>query len=210
MITCRGKKFALNGFWETYWDVNAPSITNPSQMGAIKYVIDPTTQQRVEAFSGIAVAIGDAVVVGDQAAIIVSPTTTETYEVYGSKENLNFTLEFRSNDLQTSSDLSELIKQQLLVIRRNGMEADGITIFEAPRTYRGQQRDNSGTAPSFVYSLAVSASADWKVYIPKVTRVARFEIIDTAAIIGYPGKLNLAPRVQTLGTSRFQFIPWYS
>jgi hypothetical protein len=198
--TCRGRKFALNGFWQTYTDLQ----------GALQFQLDPTTQQKIDAFPGLAVAIGDAVVVGDQAAIIVSPTTTETYEVYGSKENLDFTLDFRSNDLQTSSDLSELLKQQLLVMRRQNMEADGITIFEARRTYRGQQRDNSGTAPMFIYSVSISASADWKVFIPKVTRVASFEITDTASMPDFQGKLEMTPRVQALGNTRFQFCSWYS
>lgn len=207
---CRGKKFALNGFWQTYWDAFAPSVTDPTTKGAIKFVLDPVTQQKIDAFPGLAVAIGDAVVVEDQAAIIVSPTTTETYEVYGSKENLDFTLDFRSNDLQTSSDLSELLKQQLLIMRRQNMEADGITIFEARRTYRGQQRDNSGTAPMFVYSVSISASADWKVFIPKVTRVTSFEITDTAYIPDFQGKLEMTPRVSALGNTRFQFVNWYS
>jgi hypothetical protein len=198
--TCRGKKFAINGFWQTYTDLQ----------GTLQYYLDPSTQQRVDAFPGLAVAMGDAVVAGDQAALIVSPTTTETYEVYGSKENLDFTLDFRSNDLQTSSDLSELLKQQLLIMRRQNMEADGITIFEARRSYRGQQRDMSGTAPMFVYSVSISASADWKVFIPKVTRVTSFEISDTAAIPDFQGKLEMTPRVSALGSTRFQFINHYS
>ena len=210
VTTCRGKKFALNGFWKTYWDASAPSIDDPTKRGAVKFLLDPTTQQKIDAFPGLAVAIGDAVVVGDQAAIIVSPTTTETYEVYGSKENLDFTLDFRSNDLQTSSDLSELLKQQLLVMRRQNMEADGLTIFEARRTYRGQQRDNSGTAPTFIYSVSISASADWKVFIPKVTRVASFEITDTAYVPDFQGKLEMTPRVSALGSTRFQFLSHYS
>lgn len=198
--TCRGKKFAINGYWQTYID----------PQGTPQYYIDPITQQKVDAFPGLAVAMGDSVIAGDQAAIIVSPTTTETYEVYGSKENLDFTLEFRSNDLQTSSDLSELLKQQLLIMRRQNMEADGITIFEARRTYRGQQRDSSGTAPMFIYSVSISASADWKVFIPKVTRMASFEITDTTYIPDFQGKLEVTPRVQTLGTTRFQFVQHYS
>lgn len=212
--TCRGKKFALNGFWQTYWDADAltefPDSNNPNKKGAVKFVLDPVTQQKIEALPGLAVAIGDSVVVDDQAAIIVNPSTTETYEVYGSKENLDFTLDFRSNDLQTSSDLSELLKQQLLIMNRQNMEADGITIFEARRSYRGQQRDNSGTAPTFVYSVSISASADWKVFVPKVTRVTAFEITDTAYIPDFQGKLQMAPRVQALGNTRFQFVTWYS
>jgi len=209
-ITCRGKKFAVNGFYQTYWDAEAPSETDPNAKGAVRFVLDPVTNQKVEVLPGLAIAIGDAVVANDQVAIIVSPTTTETYEVYGSKENLDFTLDFRSNDLQTSSDLSELLKQQLLIMRRQNMEADGVTIFECRRSYRGAQRDNSGTAPTYTYSVSISASADWKVFIPKVTRIASFEITDTATIPDFQGKLQMTPKVQALGSTKFQFLGHYS
>jgi hypothetical protein len=134
---------------------------------------------------GLRIAVGDNVVVGDQVAVIVSPETCETYEVYGSKENIDFTLDVRSNDLQTSSDLSEMLKQQLLVMRRENMEADGVTVFEARRSYQGMQRDMSGTAPQYVYSVGITAMADWKVYVPLVTRLVRLEITNTAYAPGY-------------------------
>jgi hypothetical protein len=198
--TCRGKKFSLNGFYDTYLD----------KSNVVQFVTDPTTNLRTDTIPGLAIAIGDSVVVGDQAAIIVNPTTTETYDVYGSKENLNFTIDVRTNDLQTSSDLSELIKQQILIYRRENMEADGITIFEAPRSFRSAQRDSSGTAPTYTYSISVSAMADWKVFVPKVTRLVSFIITDTAGLPDFQGKLQMAPRVQALGNTRFQFVQSYS
>lgn len=158
---------------------------------------------------GLYLAMGDSVLVGDQCAIIVAPSITETYEVYGSKENLDFTLEVKSNDLQTSSDLSELIKHQLLITRRENMEADGITIFEARRSFAGGSRDSSGTAPFYTYTVSVSASADWKVLIPLVTRMTSFEITDNATMPDFVGKLQaglqgeLAPRLSAFGTSQF-------
>lgn len=191
----------LPGDW-LRWEVRVNS--GQFQADALKYNMNGNVMP------GLYLAMGDSVTVNDQVAIIVSPTTTETYEVYGSKENVNFTLDVKSNDLQTSSDLSELIRQRLLVYGRENMEADGITIFEAPRSYRGQGRDNSGTAPSFTYSIAISASADWKVYRPKVTRVAYFELNDVAFLPDFQGKLQLAPRVKALGTEQFQFVTWYS
>lgn len=191
----------LPGDW-LRWEVRVNS--GQTTATALKYNLNGNV------LPGLYLAMGDSVVVDDQVAIIVNPSTTETYEVYGSKENLDFTLDVRSNDLQTSSDLSELLKQRLLVYSRENMEADGITIFEARRSYRGQPRDNSGTAPSFTYSVSISASADWKVFRPKVTRVASFEITDTAYLPDFQGKLQLAPRVQALGASQFQFVTWYS
>jgi hypothetical protein len=163
---------------------------------------------------GLYLAIGDSVVKGDQIAIIVTDDIQETYEVFGSKENLDFTLEVRSNDLQTSSDISEALKQQLLVMGRENMEADGITIFEARRSYQGQARDISGTTPTYSYNVSVSAAADWKVFMPLVTRMARFEVIDTPYISDYKGRLQvdvdgkLTPRIQALG--RFGFLNSYS
>lgn len=198
--TCRGKKFSVNGFYDTYLDSS----------NQVQFITDPVTGLRTETLPGLAIAIGDSVVVGDQVAIIVSPTTTETYDVYGSKENLNFTIDVRANDLQTASDISELLKQQLLVYRRTNMEANGVTIFEAPRSFRGTQRDSSGTAPTYTYSLSVSAMADWKVFVPKVTRLVSFIITDTASLPDFQGKLQLPARVQTLGETKFQFLKWYS
>jgi hypothetical protein len=136
-------------------------------------------------------------------AIIVQPYTAETYEVYGSKENLTFTVDCRANDLQTASDLSELLRRELLIMRRTNMEADGITLFEASRSYVGLQRDLSGTAPQFVYSLTVSAMADWKVFVPLVTRLVTLEITSTATVSSYGPGISLTPRVKVFGNTKF-------
>ena len=154
-----------------------------------------------EVIPGLRLAMGDNVSKGDQVAVIVSPAQCETYEVYGSKENIDMTLEVRANDLQTASDLSELLKEQLLVMRRTGMESDGVTIFEARRTYRGTQRDQSGTAPQYVYDMAVSAMADWKVYVPLVTWLAHLEIANAPSIT--PNRLVAAPRAKAFGNTAF-------
>lgn len=169
-------------------------------------LLDASGQQQF-VLPGLALAIGDQVVVGDQVAVIVSPSLTETYEVFGSKENISFTLEIKANDLQTASDLAEMLKQQLLVTRRENTEADGLTIFEATRDYQGQQRDPSATAPSYVYTVSVSASADWKVYVPLVTRLVQFEIGTTTSNPDFQGKLQMANRMTALGAT--QFIPSY-
>ena len=157
--------------------------------------------------SGLRLAIGDNVVVGDQCAIIVSPSITETYEVFGSKENLNFILEVKANDLQTASDLSEMLKRELLIMRRTNTEADGLTIFEVTRSFVGEARDDSATAPRYVYTLTVTASADWKVYVPLVTRLTNLEITETAGQTDFLGKLQMAPRMKALGSEIF--IPSY-
>ena len=81
------------------------------------------------------------------------------------------------------------------------MEADGITLFEASRSYIGAQRDQSGTAPQFVYTLSISAMADWKVFVPLVTRLVNLEIIETATVTA--PKITMTPRVRAFGATGF-------
>jgi hypothetical protein len=159
--------------------------------------------QQTSILPGLRLAIGDNVVIGDQAAIIVSPDRTETYEVFGSKENLSFTLAITANDLQTASNMAEMIKQNMLVTNRIDTEADGLTIFEITRSYVGQARDMSATAPGYVYTLQVTASADWKVYIPLVTRLVNLEITEVPVQTDFLGKLQMAPRMKAFGSEVF-------
>ena len=195
--------------------VSATYVQNadPSQLAGVvqtsagKPLLDPTTNAMSYVLPGLWLAFGDIAVVGDQAAVIVSPSITETYQVYGSKENLSFTLEIKSNDLQTSSDLAEMIKQYFLVTSRINMESDGLTIFEATRDFIGEARDLSGTATNYVCNVTVSASADWKLYKPLMTRLVSFEITDTPVLPDYLGKLAMTPRIKAFGATAF--IPAY-
>jgi len=176
------------------------------QISAGEPLLD-ATGQRSYVFPGLWLAFGDMAVVGDQAAVIVSPSLTETYQVYGSKENLTFTLEIKSNDLQTSSDLAEMVKQHLLITSRKNVEADGLTIFEATRDYVGESRDPSGTASNYINNVTVTASADWKVYKPLVTRLVSFEITNKPVTGNFAGNLQPTPRVTAFGAT--MFIPSY-
>lgn len=206
--TIVGKKYELNGFKKTRFDATAgaPDANTP---GPGAYVLDlDANGLPVDPIPGMVLAIGDSVVKGDQCAVIVNPELTETYEVFGSKENLTFQLECKSNDYQTSSDISELLKRELLIMRRENMEADGITIFEATRENLGEQRDPSGTAPRHIFTVSVTASADWKVFVPCVTRMVSFEINENIYLDDFPGKLLAVPRMQAFGA--FTFIPAYA
>lgn len=176
-----------------------------------KVVLDQnqTELSRKDVIPGVWVAIGDSVVVGDQVAIIVSPVLTETYEVFGSKENLTFTIDVKANDLMTASELSELIKAEWTFRNRDNMEADGITIFEVAREQAGESRDASGTAASYTYSLNVTAACDWKGLVPLVNRVTDVQVTDSSsAAIDFFGKITYPARLQALGTQ--QFIPSYN
>jgi len=184
------------------------AAADPSQLEGViqasagKPLLD-SAGKRSYILPGLWLAFGDMAVVGDQAAVIISPTVTETYEVYGSKENLTFTLEIKSNDLQTSSDLAEMIKQHFLITSRANVEADGLTVFEATRDFIGESRDPSGTASNYIVNVTVTASADWKLYKPLVTRLVSFEI--TNEYVGQ--KLTMTPRMKVYGTT--MFIPDY-
>lgn len=158
---------------------------------------------------GLSIAIGDQVVIGDQCAILVSPHVSEVYEIYGSKENVSFTIEIKANDRLTASEISEMIKGSLLVRERNNMEANGLTIFEITREANYESRDQSGTAPTTTYSMSVSAAADWELYIPLVSRISQFEVdMSDTPQTDYLSKLIMAPRLKILGAS--QFLPNYS
>ena len=44
--------------------------------------------------------------------------------------------------MQTASDLSEMLKRELLIYSRTNTEADGLTIFEITRSFIGQARES--------------------------------------------------------------------
>jgi hypothetical protein len=192
--------------------VTLPSPLQPGQNMHYEVRIDtgPETQLTVykRALSdiivpGFRIALGDSVVVGDQVAIIVSPHICETYDVYGSKDNVNFVLDIKANDYATASEVSELIKQTLLITRRTVMEMDGVTIFEAAREIQGEARDDSGTATRYIATLSVSAMCDWKVFIPLVTRIAAIDVNEVPFYSNYSTKLSIIPRYSEFGVQQF-------
>lgn len=194
-VTMRGKKYQMNGFVKT--------IANPTDPSpAARTVYTDVNGLTVDPLPGLWLAIGDSVVVDDQAALIVNPETTETYEVFGSKDNVTFTIETKANDLQTASDLAELVKQQLLIWRRMNMEKDGLTILESPRSMSAVQRDISGQNAEYTFSQPFVGLADWKVFMPLVTRVADFELT-VASYVDYSGQVQLPPRMTALGAHMF-------
>jgi len=101
-----------------------------------------------------------------------------------------------------------LLKRELLIFRRENMEADGITIYEAPRSNVGEQRDPSGTAPRYTFTLSVKASADWKVFVPCVTRMVSFQVNESAYLPDYLGK-KIVPSPRLVALKNFQFLPSY-
>jgi len=215
----KAKKYEVNSL--TIVDPNSIKFETPVPPQPLPVGAPPPAQVQVNAgdpmltstgqhqyvFPGLWLAIGDNVFVGDQAAILISPTMTETHAVYGTKENLTFTLEFKSNDLQTSSEMSEMVKQYLLITSRKDVEADGLTIYEMTRDFRGEMRDPSGTATNYVYDVSCTAAADWKVYKPLVTRLLSFEISQMATVTGTTSRIENTPRMTAFGASRF--IPAY-
>jgi hypothetical protein len=170
-------------------------------------VVGKKMSSNINLVLGMRIAIGDKVTEGDQCALLVSPNVSETYHVYGSKDNIGFTVDVKANDPATASDIVELLKQELLINRRARIEADGLTILEGSRSALVNQRDRSATAPGWVASLQFTALADWRVYKPLVTRVTNFNIDSILFTTDYPGKLKVGPRLFSVGA--IGFLPDY-
>lgn len=156
---------------------------------------------------GLRIAIGDQVVVGDQCAIIISPSVTETYRVYGGKPAINFSLEVKANDPTTSDELAKALMRELLYNRRDILESDGLSLFEASSSLTSGSRDDSGTALTYSTTLSFSAAADWRVFEPLVTRITSFNVTTTPNNDTFRGRLVAAQRFHSLQTSGF--IPNY-
>jgi hypothetical protein len=152
---------------------------------------------------GLWVAIGDKVVPGDQCCILISPTTTETYQVYGSQEGITATINVKANDNQTASDLAEMIRQGILVNRRLTMESDGITPGEMSKSHSEGTRDASGTSATHTWSLGFTALGEWRVFKPMVTRITNFNVTSVPQTTPYPRKIQTTPRFWALGMSGF-------
>jgi hypothetical protein len=120
---------------------------------------------------GLRIAIGDMVDVGDQACVLVSPSATEVYKIYGGKDTISFDLTIKTNDLATSSELATLARSFLVAKGRNRMESAGVTIHTVSYAYQGGERDASGTAVSHAVTLSVTAQADWEFLEPIVSSI---------------------------------------
>ena len=164
--------------------------------------------QNPQIIQGLLIGIGDEVEVDDQCVILVSPDITETYEVYGSKENVTFTINIRANDRLTASDIATSIRNQLLVKGRFEMESNGLTIFEISKSSAVEQKGNSGVATTTTYTLSVTAAADWELYLPLTTRIGSIDIDAQGEVAAnWPSRPKILPRLSVLGKT--QFIPQY-
>lgn len=154
---------------------------------------------------GVNIIIGDKTVVGDQVAMIVYPYINETYEIYGSKENIHFDISVRTNDMRTSSEIAGLIKEFLLVSGRERLETCGLTIFEISRSTNAESKnDGTGIMSTQTVTLSVSAAADWEVKKPLITRLDTFDMTNVAFDYAYPSKkVSINPIGTTYGSSRF-------
>lgn len=164
--------------------------------------------QNPQIIPGLMIGIGDEVEVDDQCVILVSPDLTETYEVYGSKENITFNINIRANDRLTASDIATSIRSHLLVRDRFEMESNGLTVFEISKSSAIEQKGNSGVATTTTYTLTVSAAADWELYLPLTTRIGSIDVdIQFQASANWPSNPSIVPRMSVLGKT--QFVPQY-
>lgn len=160
---------------------------------------------------GLAIAIGDMVNVNDQVCILVSPNMTETYEVYGSKENVSFDIRVKANDRMTSSEIAAMIRSHLTIGSRDDFEANGVSIFEISKAVQNEQKTPAGVVTSTTTTLSVSAAVDWEIYLPMVSRVGYVEIDINPEYTSWgslPGSPTLMPRMVTAGVP--SFVPYYT
>jgi hypothetical protein len=162
---------------------------------------------------GLSVGIGDMVNVDDQVVILVSPNSTETYEVYGSKENVSFDIRVKANDRMTASEIASMIRSHLTVRDRDEMETNGVSIFEVSKAVSVEQKTAAGTSTSTTYTLSVQAAVDWELYLPLITRIGYLQMDIEVGMPGwnstaYPGSPSIMPRLVTAG--RPAFVPYYT
>ena len=160
---------------------------------------------------GLSIAIGDLVNVDDQVAILVSPNLTETYEVYGSKENVSFEIRVKANDRMTSSEIAAMIRSHLTIGSRDDFETNGVSIFEISKAVQNEQKTPAGVVTSTTTTLSVSAAVDWEIYLPMVSRVGYIEIDVNPEYTSWgslPGSPTLMPRMVTAGIPAF--VPYYT
>lgn len=142
----------------------------------------------INLIDGLTVYIGDRTVVNDQVAIVVYPYITELYEIYGSKENISFDIDIRTNDMRTSSEIAGLIKEFILVSGRDFLNSCGLTIYEVSRSVNSDAKDSSGILSYQTVTLSISAAADWEIKKPLVTRLDSIDISAVQFDYGYPAK----------------------
>jgi hypothetical protein len=156
---------------------------------------------------GLRIAIGDRVTVDDQCAIIVSPTPTATYEAYGGKPGVTFTLDVKANDPTTADEIANMLIEDLFIHKKSNIESDGLSLYEAGYSFSGAVRDDSGTAPSYTVSLNFTGAADWRVFVPLVTRITSFVVTSQPYIAKSGGRLRATPRYNCLKLEGF--LPGY-
>lgn len=153
---------------------------------------------------GLSIGIGDMVAIGDQCAVLVSPDMTETYEVYGSKENISFDITVKANDRMTASEIASMIRSHLLIYGRDAFESNGLSIFEVSKSPGYEPKGVGGVSVSTTSTLQVSAAADWEVHVPLTVRIGHMEInAETESNSWIPKNPKPLPRLVNFGHSTF-------
>lgn len=175
-----------------YCDYEARVLVGQTKVGAYKNAVNN------QILPGLRIAIGDKVVVDDQVAILVSPTITETYRVYGGKPPISFTLECKANDPSTADELAKALFVELLYKRKDNLEADGLSLLEAGSSMTGGPRDDTGVSGTYSTRLSFTGLADWREFEPLVTRVKHFTVTADPQL-----GLTIAKRHSGLGVTGF-------
>jgi hypothetical protein len=148
---------------------------------------------------GLRIAIGDKTYVGDEVAVIVTKDITQTYEVYGSTENISFTINVTANDRDTVNDLAGMLKEALLVKSRDRHEMLGLTIYEASMSTTTEPRDSSGVQSTTTKEISISAASNWRFFAPIVNRVASVDISVNTSCDFLGRQLQFIPFAEAFG-----------
>jgi hypothetical protein len=95
---------------------------------------------------------------------------------------------------------------ELLHTRKENLESDGLSLFEAGSSLTGGPRDDSGTAGTYSTTLSFSGLADWRVFEPLVTRITNFDVQVNSTTAGF-GPIAVKNRFKCLTATGF--IPDY-
>lgn len=183
--------------WTMQWDIKVEGTDAP--------VVASKQATNTNIIPGLVVALGDKVEVGDEVAIVVNPQLSECYEVFGSTENVSFTIKVVANDRDTVSDISGMIKEYLLVRDRDRHESSGLTIYQASTNSTTEPRDESGLHMRTTRELSFEAAADWRYFKPLVSTLTQVDISQVTVTASlYPYNAQVRGWASGLGMTSWQ------
>lgn len=161
--------FTQSPLYEGYVEFLEEGPVNPS----IPFTAMVTS---VEGVPGVALAIGERIKIGDEQAVIISPTEDSQYEVRGGRFNLSLDITAYAQDPQTQERLVDYVSTWLWQ-ERVKLTDEHVAITDI--SIGGESIDSQVTIagiPFFQASLTLAITVDWEVHIPLVRRITEFSL----------------------------------